>query len=307
MSRAAPAPAVEHVAGVAERLAVLLAGGVAPSMAWRYLDDALGRRDPAKPAVSAAAAAASAGKDIPDALAGVAGAGAEAWRSLAAALDVATRCGAPIAGALHTLAATLRSIGQTQRDIETALAGPRSTARLVMVLPLVGIGFGLLLGFDTAAAIATPIGAAVVVVGALLMVAGWRWSSRLARKAEPGDAAPGLLVDLTAIAMSGGASADSALEAAAECAARFELPGRDDDAAHEVIALAQRAGVPASDLMRSEAQRMRRDASSAAARAAARLGTSLMVPLGVCVLPAFMLLGVVPMMLGVLSSTRLGI
>ncbi|SEB95227.1 tight adherence protein B [Paramicrobacterium humi] len=306
MRRRDPTPAVEHAAGVAERLAVLLAGGVAPSMAWRYLDESLGRRDPVKPAVSAAAAAAAAGKDVPAALAAADGAAADAWRCLAAALEVATACGAPVAGALRTLAETLRSLGQTQRDIATVLAAPRSTARLVMALPLVGIGFGLLLGFDTAGALLSPFGAAAAIAGILLMLAGWRWSSRLARRATPRDSAPGLLVDLTAIAMSGGASADSALETAAASAASFDLPGTDDDAAREVIQLAQRAGVPASELLRSEAQRIRRDASSQAARAAARLGTSLMIPLGVCVLPAFMLLGVVPMMLGVLSTTKLG-
>ncbi len=38
---------------------------------------------------------------------------------------------------------------------------------------------------------------------------------------------------------------------------------------------------------------------------AAKLSTRLLIPLGVCTLPAFLLLGVAPMLLSVLASTPL--
>ncbi|QPZ37420.1 type II secretion system F family protein [Paramicrobacterium chengjingii] len=295
-------PAVETVASIAERVAVLMVGGVAPALAWHYLDESLGRRDPASRVVHAAATA----DDVPSCLASA----GDDWRVLAATLAVSARCGAPAATALHTLSATLRAIGQTQRDIAAALAGPRSTSRLVMLLPLVGIGFGMLLGFDTWAALATAPGAVCGVLGALLMLGGWRWSSALARRAQPRDTAPGLMVDLTAIALSGGASVPRARAVIDDVAADLGLAGdsgASESAVDDVVALAQRAGVPAADLLRSEAARIRRDAASRAADAAARLSTHLMIPLGVCVLPAFMLLGVAPMMIGIISSTNLGI
>ena len=52
----------------------------------------------------------------------------------------------------------------------------------------------------------------------------------------------------------------------------------------------------------------RRELERARARAAARetaeaLGVRLMLPLGACILPAFLLIGVVPMLIGLLSST----
>lgn len=297
----APASTVETVAAIAERIAVLMTGGVAPMLAWQYLDESLGRRHPASRAVHAVATA----DDVPAALAE---AGRE-WRVLAATLAVSARCGAPAATALHTLAATLRAIGQTQRDIAASLAGPRSTSRLVMLLPLVGIGFGMLLGFDTWAALGTAPGAACGVLGALLMLGGWRWSSMLARRAQPRESAPGLIVDLTAIALSGGASVPGARGVVDEVVAELSVTDGSgaDGAVDDVVALAQRAGVPAADLLRSEAARIRRDAASQAADAAARLSTHLMIPLGVCVLPAFMLLGVAPMMIGIVTSTNLGI
>jgi tight adherence protein B len=71
----------------------------------------------------------------------------------------------------------------------------------------------------------------------------------------------------------------------------------------EVLELAQRAGVPAAALLRAAAEDVRDDAAAAGLAAAERLSVRLVLPLGVCVLPAFVLVGVVPVVVGVLSST----
>ena len=55
--------------------------------------------------------------------------------------------------------------------------------------------------------------------------------------------------------------------------------------------------------MRSGADGARRAARSAGERKAATLAVTLMLPLGLCILPAFMLLAVAPLMLSVVSST----
>ena len=67
----------------------------------------------------------------------------------------------------------------------------------------------------------------------------------------------------------------------------------------EVLALSSRAGVPAAALLRSEAEEARRDARSEGERKAATLSVTLMLPLGLCILPAFMLLGVAPLLISV--------
>ncbi|QHC58026.1 hypothetical protein [Rathayibacter sp. VKM Ac-2760] len=77
-------------------------------------------------------------------------------------------------------------------------------------------------------------------------------------------------------------------------------------AAEPVLALSSAAGVPAGRLLRSEAALARVRAASEARERAARLGVTLLLPLGVCVLPAFLLLGVAPMMISVLLSTFAG-
>ncbi|WP_241990785.1 type II secretion system F family protein [Cryobacterium gelidum] len=249
-----------------------------------------------------------------------------AWLGLAAAWQVATQAGAPLAGCLRELAASLRELAQVQRDLEVALAAPRATARLVMVLPVIGIVFGSLMGFDSLHTLfATLPGLVCLGGGALLMLAAASWNRALVRRAAPTDLTPGLRLELMAIAMSGGGSIDRSRALVRAAAERFGIaPGAGagagagadadagadagvradgDDPVDRVLDLSSRAGVPAAELLRSEAEQLRRDARSAGQRRAATLSVTLMLPLGLCVLPAFMLVGVVPLLISVLSST----
>ncbi|MET4640167.1 type II secretion system F family protein [Mycetocola sp. 2940] len=348
-------PPIERVAGVTARLAVLLSAGVPPVAAWGYLaaDDVSAgpgarSRSNSDPAgigrvLSAAAAAAQKGADVAVAIAEAAADTPEkqprklrtrlpptdAWLTVAAAWSVATETGAPLAGCLHELARSQRALGQAQRDIDAALAGPRSTSRLVLMLPVVGLLFGVLLGFDTVGTlVGTVPGWFCLAGGTLLMLAAWRWSRAMVSRSTPRSSAPGLAIDLTAIAMSSGASVDRAVAVVESALARFQqseptrpsarrrvvsdsprLVGSSADGAaiRGVFALSRAAGVPAADLLRAEADQARRNARSNAQQAAASLATRLMLPLGLCILPAFLLVGVAPLMLSVLSSTVRGI
>ncbi|MWV29876.1 pilus assembly protein TadB [Rathayibacter iranicus] len=229
-----------------------------------------------------------------------------AWAALAACWRVATDSGAPVAAALNELAESLRELARARRDIEVALAGPSATGRVVSVLPVVALGLGALLGFDVLGVLVGTIPGLVCLVGGLgLMAAAHGWTRRLVRGASTGDAAPGLALDLLAVALAGGGSIDSArhrvLEALTECgigAGEQALAGGE-----AVLALSLAAGVPAGRLLRNEAALTRARAASVARERAARLGVTLMLPLGVCVLPAFLLLGVAPMVVSVLLST----
>ncbi|TFD66926.1 hypothetical protein E3T47_06070 [Cryobacterium ruanii] len=228
-----------------------------------------------------------------------------AWLGLAAAWQVATQAGAPLAGCLRELAASLRELAQVQRDLEIALAAPRATARLVMVLPVIGVLFGSLMGFDSLHTLfATVPGLVCLGGGALLMLAAASWSRALVRRAAPTDLTPGLRLELMAIAMSGGGSVDRSRALLEAAAVRYGIVSDADiDPIDRVLDLSMRAGVPAAELLRSEAEQLRRDARSAGQRRAATLSVTLMLPLGLCVLPAFMLVGVVPLLISVLSST----
>ena len=363
--RPEPTPAIDEVARIAERLAVLLTAGVSPVSAWDYLvpsappgsaervrlaadgsvdspeDPVPGgsaatpqslrrprdrsrwsRRRPDTPdsraLLEAAAVAAHTGGSVADAIHAEAALldaqAGEAWRALAAAWDVATQAGAPLAACLRDLAGAFRDLGQLHRDLAVALTGPRATARMVLVLPAVALLFGTVLGFDTLHTLfLTGPGLACLTVGGLLMLGAARWNRRLVATAGSQGPAPGLELDLTAIGMAGGGSLAGARATARRSAERFGLrpPGASATAADAVIDrvldLSARAGVPAGDLLRSEAAQARRDARTAGRQRAETLAVTLMIPLGVCVLPAFMLVGVAPLLLSVLASTLDGL
>ncbi|GAA1777931.1 type II secretion system F family protein [Agromyces lapidis] len=317
-----PGAGVDAIASISERLAVLLAAGVPASSAWRHLsaqDDpvagASGASGPVGAAVdsgdarvlAAAADAASQGESVATAIAVARADHPEAslaWPVLAAAWSVAADSGAPLAASLRSLAVVLRDEAQLRRDVGAALAGPAASARLVTALPLIAVVFGATLGFDTVGVlVGNPIGLACLVLGALLLWGGARWNRRLARTASASQADAGLELELLAIAMSSGASIERARALTRETVRAHVPHSGDGRAVDEVVALAGRAGAPVAELLRAESLRVRRAARSAGAARAAALGVRLMLPLGLCVLPAFVLLGVAPLMISVVTGT----
>jgi tight adherence protein B len=288
---------VGRVARVVQRLAVLLAAGVPPRPAWGYLREG-----------DLPAAVAASDDPVPEAilgqLAAAPGQEASAWQGLAAAWAVATDAGAPLAPTLRQFAASLRSLADAQRDVAVALASPRATARMVLALPVVGVLFGVILGFDTLRTlVTTPIGWGCLVVGGALLALASLWNRRLVRAAQPADLTPGLVFDLVAIAVSGGAALSRARASVDAALARCGLDIARDEGIEAVLDLSRRAGVPAAELLRAEADERRREARADAQAKAAALAVRLMLPLGLCVLPAFIVLGVVPLLVTVISST----
>ncbi|WP_158251166.1 type II secretion system F family protein [Cryobacterium sp. Y11] len=309
----------DAIAGQARRQTLGTARGEARGRARRQVRGEARGQARNQPRAPAREAARSAGRAASRRASDASGQTESAWLGLAAAWQVATQAGAPLAGCLRELAASLRELGQVQRDLEVALAEPRATGRLVMVLPLIGILFGSLMGFDSLHTLfATVPGLVCLAGGGLLMLAAARWNRALVRRAAPTDLTPGLRLELMAIAMSGGGSIDRSRAIVSAATERYGIgSGIDDestlarasgsapaaDPIERVLDLSTRAGVPAAELLRSEAEQLRRDARSAGQRRAATLSVTLMLPLGLCVLPAFMLVGVVPLLISVLSST----
>jgi tight adherence protein B len=270
------------------RLSVLLEAGIAPARAWEHLastGDEAARR---------VCDAVGGGMPLPAAIARLGG----AWAETAAAWTVATTVGAPLAASLRGIAHALRDAHACADDVRVSLAEPVGTARLMAWLPLVGVALGLVLGFDTVGAFATqPIGMACLAVGVALIGAARFWTTSLVRRAAPPPGVPGLEPELLAIALSGGVSV---------ARARAVLVGAGVPMTPDtegVVALSQRAGVPAVDLLRAAASLTRHRARIDGRLRAAKLSSRLLLPLGVCTLPAFLLLGVAPLVLSVLSTT----
>ncbi|WP_462185904.1 MULTISPECIES: type II secretion system F family protein [unclassified Frankia] len=293
---------------------------------------------------------------------------ASSLRQLGVAYQVYAAVGARLAPVATMLAAVARADAVRAGELTSALAGPRSSGRLVASLPLAGIVLGSLAGAaPIAVLLGTPAG-----IGCLLAdLVGVRWLRRLADGVErrggpvavdatgvaPPTSAAGhdrfladfpLALDLIAACLrSGGTivsavravgaatggvlgaelcSVGDALAAGATVGAACErlvaashapqltdrLPGwarrgrvtppsrraRMVRAAIMALDRAETSGAKLAATLTRLADRARDEAHAESIAAARRAGVLAVAPLGLCFLPAFLLLGVVPMVLG---------
>lgn len=287
--------AAAEAAAAVRTLAVLLQAGARPLTAWRHLADT------GDAVASRVADRCDAGAE----LAGAVDAEGGTWSDVAAAWEIASVVGAPLAEVLRSLAESLQDAASAADDVRVALAEPAGTARLLLWLPFAGLLLGFALGFDTIGVlIANPLGIACVVAGLVLVALARLWTSRLVRRASVRPGTPGMHAELVAVALAGGAGIPRALRLVEHSTAHLV----DDRAATDVVLeLSRSAGVPAGALLRASAAQQRHRARVQGRIRAARLSSSLLLPLGACTLPAFLLLGVAPLMLSVLGSTPLPI
>lgn len=282
-------------AAAVRTLAVLLQAGARPLTAWRHLadsGDALAAR---------VCERCEQGSELVTAIEAEGG----AWRDVAAAWEVATVVGAPLADVLRALAESLQDAASAADDVRIALAEPTGTARLLLWLPFAGLLLGFALGFDTIGVLVTnPAGTACVVAGIVLVLLARWWTARMVRAAQPAPGTPGMHAELVAVALAGGVAIPRALRLVEHSPARLDGERERTDA---VLELSRAAGVPAGELLRASAAQQRQESRVQGRIRAARLSSRLLLPLGACTLPAFLLLGVAPLMLSVLSSTPLPI
>ncbi|MFC6508518.1 type II secretion system F family protein [Promicromonospora citrea] len=243
--------------------------------------------------------------------------------AVVAATRLALDVGAPLGRVLEEVAGTLVAEAEATADRDAALAAPRTTGQLLVWLPLAGALLGWGLGADpVASATDGGVGTASVVLGLVLAGLGRVWADRLVAAARGPDR-PGvdLMVQLalTAAALRAGAGVPRALEAVGAA-----IGGADGDglvrAARALVLGAPWdrawAGVPAalaplgralagawvdgaspSEALRAAGDEVRLRRRVTTRHAAARLGVRMVLPTGLCYLPAFLLVGLVPVLL----------
>lgn len=224
--------------------------------------------------------------------------------------DVAIESGSAPARLLGRLSDLLTTVASSMRQAEVAAAGPRASIRLVMWLPIASLLLAQLAGIPALAVLlTTPVGVTMLVAGVVMLGAARVWLTTLITRAQRYSWASGLAPDLVAMALHSGASPATAWQLVEQIPDQGYLNGesrqRDVQSCHEALTQAEEWGVPAAAMLELRAQLLRRVEAQCRETAGAALAVHVLLPLGVCVLPAFVLLAVVPSVLALLSSTGL--
>ncbi|MGY2067219.1 type II secretion system F family protein [Blastococcus sp. SYSU DS0619] len=102
---------------------------------------------------------------------------------LSAAVALSGRTGCSLATVVAAVEDDLRARLRRRRTLQVATAGPRSSARLLAGLPVLGLAMGSGVGADPWHVLtATGTGQLLLVAGVLLEVAGIAWTGRLVRR-----------------------------------------------------------------------------------------------------------------------------
>ncbi|QWW19721.1 type II secretion system F family protein [Schaalia sp. 19OD2882] len=243
-----------------------------------------------------------------------------AARALRAACVLTHELGAPLASVLTTVAEGIDEAEVAADARRVAASGPATSARTLTAMPFLGLVGAQVLDADPVGFLFDgSVGTLCLVVGVGCVLAGHGVSQFLLRRAAAVSGEPGidraLLCDLAAAGLEAGASVPSVLEALGGAAQVDNLaragrqvrlgaswaqawqgvhPGAAD--LGRALEAAWADGIsPVSLLGRTAAQVRARRAAEARVEAE-RLGVRLVLPLGVFLLPAFVLLGVAPVL-----------
>ena len=261
----------------------------------------------------------------------------ERLHDLQLSLRMSESTGAPLATSLERAAEHAEERIDALLGRQSALAAPRATGRILSWLPLLGLGLGVLMGSDPVGVLTGSIlGALTGLLGLGLAFAGRRWTAALVHRAEVESAASNgaeqtsnmppvdtaLVLELLAAQLRVGLAPLAALGTLAEAlnsralhtvCQRLQMGSGWGSAwsgsaagtfgeLRDALAPAYTGGAPSTALLLSLADAHRLSERRAAERAAGKLSVALVVPLGLCSLPAFICLGIVPILISLLPT-----
>jgi tight adherence protein B len=211
-----------------------------------------------------------------------------------------------MASEIEFVADVLASRDRSLQKIEIAHASPKSTARLMLWLPIITLAMAQLLGWgvlDTL--LEKPIVLVSLGLGIALLLVAKLVTSRLLKKAKPEQSYEGFYLLGVAMAFSAGANLVRAQDRALTSYRQvftIEPPASELSAMAEITELVEHSGARAVELLRKQAQKMQEEVLFAAEVKIEKLGIKLMLPLGLGVLPAFVFLAIVPLMVTTLGA-----
>ena len=287
MSALQPATQWDALAFDCERAKALLVAGLPSTVAWSQVFEEH----------------ASDGDHVPNTRAKTAPDRALVGAAWAASVEI----GAPLSVTMTLLAQTYRALAGIEREVESAVAGPRIATRVMLTLPAIsvilagGLGMNILSFF-----FGNAFGALCLFSGAVLTGIGWWWSRRMVGHIATNDVPREIDATVIVAGLRVGVGVQTTMEALRR---RPEFVASTDGVkrVQRLEAMSATWGVPLADLLLSEVQQSRDAAVARVRRQCAELAERLLIPLGACVLPAFVLLGVVPIVVELITTSGLAV
>jgi len=222
-------------------------------------------------------------------------------------IRMAVVSGTAVTRELEQIAKLVAGREKAKQRIKIAQASPRASAQLVILLPLATVLLAQLLGMNILNTVLSRPALLISLSLGIFLLAGARFmSNRLIAKATPQAHSLGCYLLGVSIASAAGLSINQAQNVAAEiyqdcfsCQPSVE----ELTSMAEVSALVSHSGASVGESLRAQAESLQREITTKSEIAIERLQIKLLLPLGLAVLPAFVLIAVIPLMVSMVSPT----
>lgn len=220
--------------------------------------------------------------------------------------EVAAESGGHLALALDRLTEVFRAQQRQFAELGVAFASPKATANLILLLPLLAVVFSELLGLSAlGASLGSVLGVISIGLGLLLLIVARISSLRMLEKARPREADPGAFLDAVVIGLSAGLNPKAAASLArTKSKEQFlqDVPPDQLNIFWDAVKVSEQSGIALVGLLMARADTLRHRLWSSHRSSLAKLSISLLVPLGLAALPAFVFLAVVPVGIGLFRA-----
>lgn len=224
---------------------------------------------------------------------------ADAEREVRQILSLSRTFGSEVLPALRELHDLWMREGEHRQLLESELAAPMLTKRIIGWLPVGAFAVAQLMGFDVIAAATSPPVAFSLALGCAMLFVSQRWCGQILAKAhlEP-DA---VVTELKAALLVVGSGATWL-----QAKGHLQLSRETLDAVAPDIALARRSGAPVGPVLRRLIRLRQTHLDAEATRKVREAGVKLSLPMGFAMLPALVFLVVIPIFAAI-TNPQIGI
>lgn len=220
--------------------------------------------------------------------------------------EVARESGGNLALSLDRLAEVFEAQAKQSSELRIAFASPKATANLILLLPLFAVLFAELLGLSAlSASLETSLGSLAIGLGLVLLIIARIVSLRMLEKARPRESDPGAFLDAVVIGLSAGlAPKSSAALATRKSIESFgqKISPEQLSQLFDAVAISEQSGIALTGILSARADALRHRLWNKRRADLAKLSISLLMPLGLAALPAFIFLAVVPVGIGLFRT-----